>query len=123
MEVRYAHPALHGWGVGLTVLGLVLDLAGTITYAAGSAAESKYCNTSTSYSGCQHGKDAESASGVLAVFGGIFTLTGGILWLAGSGTVMVPVAAPTPSTAWLKTVTPFVSPTKDGASAGVVVSF
>jgi hypothetical protein len=96
MQLRLAHPALHGWGIGLFVFGAVLDLAGTITFVAGSSAESTYCGTGNS--GCKHGAEAETAGEVLWAFGGVFTLTGYIMWQAGNAVVAVPVQ---PSTAWM----------------------
>jgi hypothetical protein len=119
MVLKYRHPALRGWGIGLFILGTVLDAAGTIAYVAGASAESTYSGTTNS--GYKHGQQAEEAGEGLWVAGGIFTLTGYIMWQAGSSMVAVPAAPP--SAEWMKTVRPYVSTTKDGARAGVVVSF
>ena len=45
---HYAHPGMRGWGIGLFVLGVVLDVAGTATYFGGSSAESSYCGSGNS---------------------------------------------------------------------------
>jgi hypothetical protein len=110
---------MRGWGIGLFVLGVVLDVAGAITYAAGSSAESTYCGTGNS--GCEHGASAEHAGVGLGVAGSIVTLTGILLWVSGS--TVLPGPDPRQRLGLLQRVSPYVSPTKTGTNAGLSVSF
>lgn len=114
---HYAHPGMRGAGIGLFVFGLVLDLAGTITYVAGSNAESTYCGTGNS--GCEHGATAEHVGEGLAVAGSLVTLTGLLLWISGSTVVPGPDAR----VGLLQRVSPYVAPTRTGTNAGLSVSF
>ncbi len=116
---HYAHPGMRGWGIGLFVLGVALDLAGTITHIAGENAESTYCGTGNS--GCEHGASAVSAGNGLWVAGGLVTVTGLILWVSGS--TVVPGPDPRQRLGLLQRVSPYVAPTKTGANAGLSVSF
>jgi hypothetical protein len=108
-------------GIGLFITGAVLDLAGTITYVAGSSAESADCPTGNS--GCEHGATAEDIGEVLWALGGIVTVTGIILWWSGASVVPGPEPTETTETSWLSHVTPYVSPTKTGGRAGLAVTF
>jgi hypothetical protein len=110
---------MRGWGIGLFVLGVALDLAGTITHIAGENAESTYCGTGNS--GCEHGASAVSAGNGLWVAGGLVTVTGLILWVSGS--TVVPGPDPRQRLGLLQRVSPYVAPTKTGANAGLSVSF
>jgi hypothetical protein len=122
VQWHYARPGLRRAGIGLFITGAVLDLAGTITYAIGSARDSATCAPGDDQPGnCSGAQKAETIGEVLWGFGGATTVAGIIMWVSGNS--VVPGPEPREEAAASPTIRPFVAPTQGGGRAGVTVAF